>query len=81
MKTQHLMLKALCAFAAAAAVSMGCTGLEPYAVDAPADLADKIAEYQAEKQAGQSDDYTEITITTAIAGAEVAMAFCGTTTA
>ncbi|MBQ6045968.1 MAG: hypothetical protein IJL42_10645 [Bacteroidales bacterium] len=70
MKTQHLMLKALCAFAAAAAVSMGCTGLEPYAVDAPADLADKIAEYQAEKQAGQSDDYTEITITTAIAGAE-----------
>ena len=64
------MLKALCALAALAAVSMGCTGLEPYSVDAPADLADKIAEYQAEKQAGQSDDYTEITITTAIAGAE-----------
>ena len=49
---------------------MGCTGLEPYSVDAPEDLADKIAEYQAEKQASQSDDYTEITITTAIAGAE-----------
>lgn len=64
------MLNALCALAAAAAVSMGCTGLEPYSVDAPADLADKIAEYQAEKQASQSDDYTEITITTAIAGAE-----------
>ncbi|MBQ6291802.1 MAG: hypothetical protein IJK76_06275 [Bacteroidales bacterium] len=64
------MLKALCALAAAAAVSMGCTGLEPYSVDAPEDLADKIAEYQAEKQASQSDDYTEITITTAIAGAE-----------
>ena len=70
MKTQHLMLKALCALAATAAVSMGCSGLEPYVVDAPADLADKIAEYQAEKQASQSDDYTEITITTAIAGAE-----------
>ena len=70
MKTQNLMLKALCALAAAAAVSMGCTGLEPYSVDAPEDLADKIAEYQAEKQASQSDDYTEITITTAIAGAE-----------
>ncbi len=64
------MLKALCALAAAAAVSMGCSGLEPYVVDAPEDLADKIAEYEAEKQAGQSDDYTEITITTAIAGAE-----------
>ncbi len=70
MKTQHLMLKALCALAATAAVSMGCSGLEPYVVDAPADLADKIAEYQAEKQASQSDDYTEITITTAITGAE-----------
>ena len=70
MKTHNLMLKALCALAAAAAVSMGCTGLEPYSVDAPEDLADKIAEYQAEKQASQSDDYTEITITTAIAGAE-----------
>ena len=70
MKTQNLMLKALCALAAAAAVSMDCTGLEPYSVDAPEDLADKIAEYQAEKQASQSDDYTEITITTAIAGAE-----------
>ena len=70
MKTLNLMLKALSALAAAAAVSMGCSGLEPYSVDAPADLADKIAEYQAEKQASQSDDYTEITITTAIAGAE-----------
>ena len=70
MKTHYLMLKALSALAAIAAVSMGCQGLEPYEVNAPADLADKIAEYQAEKQANQSDDYTEITITTAIAGAE-----------
>lgn len=70
MKTQNLMLKALVAFAAAAAVSMGCTGLEPYEVNAPEDLAQKIAEYEAEKQAGQSDDYTEITITSAIVGAE-----------
>ena len=70
MKSQHLMLKALCALAAAAAVSMGCSGLEPYSVDAPEDLASKIAEYKAEKEASQSDDYTEITITTAIAGAE-----------
>lgn len=65
-----MMLKAFIALAAAAAVSVGCEGLEPYTVNAPADLADKIAEYEAEKQAGQSDDYTEITITSAIVGAE-----------
>lgn len=70
MKTLHWMLRALCAFAAAAAVSMGCTGLEPYSVDAPTDLEDKIAEYLAEKKANQRDDYTEITITKAIVGAE-----------
>ena len=70
MKTQNLMLKAFIALAAVAAVSVGCEGLEPYAVNAPADLADKIAEYKAEKEAGQSDDYTEITITTAIVGPE-----------
>ena len=70
MKNLKLMLKAFIAIAAAAAVSVGCEGLEPYAVNAPEDLADKIAEYQAEKQANQSDDYTEITITTAIVGPE-----------
>ena len=46
-----MMLKAFIALAAVAAVSVGCEGLEPYAVDAPDDLADKIAEYEAEKQA------------------------------
>ncbi|MBR5431656.1 MAG: hypothetical protein IK119_04660 [Bacteroidales bacterium] len=70
MKNLKMMLKAFIALAAVAAVSVGCEGLEPYAVDAPDDLADKIAEYEAEKQANQSDDYTEITITTAIVGAE-----------
>jgi len=70
MKTQKMMLKAFCALAAAAAVSVGCTGLEPYSVDAPEDLADKIAEYEAEKAAKQTDDYTEITITSALVGAE-----------
>ncbi len=70
MKTRFLMLEALCAAALTAAVSVGCTGLEPYTVDAPDDLADKIAEYEREKSEGQSDDYTEITITTPIVGAE-----------
>lgn len=64
------MLRALSAVAAAAAVSMGCTGLEPYSVNAPADLEDKIAEYEAEKKKSQTDDYTEITITNALVGAE-----------
>lgn len=70
MKTLDLMLRALSAIAAAAAVSMGCAGLEPYSVDAPTDLDEKIAEYEAEKKSSQTDDYTEITITTAIVGAE-----------
>lgn len=70
MKIGKWILKALCATAFTAAVSIGCTGLEPYTIDAPDDLAEKIAAYKAEKEAGKSDDYEEITITTAIVGAE-----------
>ena len=70
MKTRKMMLKALCATAFVAVVSAGCTGLEPYSVTPPDDLAQKIAEYEAEKAKKQTDDYTEITITTAIVGAE-----------
>ena len=70
MKTRDLMLKAIFAMAFTAAVTVGCTGLEPYTIDAPDDLAEKIAAYKAEKEAGKSDDYEEIDITTAIVGAE-----------
>lgn len=70
MKIGKWILKALSATAFTAAVSIGCTGLEPYTIDAPDDLAEKIAAYKAEKEAGKSDDYEEITITTAIVGAE-----------
>ncbi len=70
MKTPLLMLKALCAAAFAAVVSAGCTGLEPYSVTPPDDLAGKIAEYQAEQAAKQSDEYTEIPITVSLVGAE-----------
>lgn len=70
MKTRDLMLKAIFATAFTAAVTVGCTGLEPYTIDAPDDLAEKIAAYKAEKEAGKSDDYEEIDITTAIVGAE-----------
>ena len=66
MKTRKLMLFA----ALAAAVSVGCTALEPYEVNAPDDLAQKIAEYQAEQAAKNTDDYTEITLTSTLVGAE-----------
>jgi len=70
MKIGKWMLQALCATALTAAGAVGCTGLEPYTIDAPDDLAEKIAAYKAEKEAGKSDDYEEIDITVAIVGAE-----------
>ncbi len=70
MKALKMMLKAICAVVFAATVSLGCSGLEPYVVDAPDDLADKIAEYQEEKAKKQTDDYTEIDITATLVGAE-----------
>ena len=66
MKTRKLMLFA----AFTAAVSVGCTALEPYTIDAPEDLQDKIQEYADEKAANQSDAYTEIDITATLVGAE-----------
>ena len=70
MKIGKWMLQALCATAFTAAVSVGCTGLEPYTIDAPDDLAEKIAAYKAEKEAGKTDNYEEITITVPLVGAE-----------
>ena len=70
MKIGKWMLQALCATALTAAVSVGCNPLEPYTIDAPDDLAEKIAAYKEEKEAGKSDDYEEIDITVAIVGAE-----------
>ena len=66
MKTLKLMLFA----AVAAAVSVGCSALEPYAVDAPDDLQEKIDAYEEEKKANQNDDYIEIPITIPLVGAE-----------
>ena len=68
MKTRKMMLGAFCAAVMSAA--FGCTGLEPYTIDAPDDLADKIAEYQAEKEAKKSDDYEEIDIAVSQVGAD-----------
>lgn len=66
MKTQSMML----GIALMAMVSVGCSGLKQYEIDAPSDLADKIKEYADEKAAKQSDDYTEIDITATLVGAE-----------
>ncbi|MBO5596847.1 MAG: hypothetical protein J5917_08790, partial [Bacteroidales bacterium] len=49
---------------------VGCTGLEPYTIDAPEDLADKIAEYKAEKEARNQGDTVLVDITHAMVGAE-----------
>ncbi|MBQ3766335.1 MAG: hypothetical protein II874_06345 [Bacteroidales bacterium] len=72
MKTRELMLQALCAAAFTAAVSAGCTRLEPYTIDAPDDLAEKIADYQAEKDAGNvvPDDAVPIEIAPDVVGLE-----------
>ena len=72
MKTRDLMLKALIATAFTAVVSVGCTGLEPYTIDAPDDLADKIAAYKAEKEAQNvvPDDAVPIEISPAVVGQE-----------
>lgn len=49
---------------------VGCTALEPYKIDAPEDLADKIAEYKAEKEARNQGDTVVVDITHALVGAE-----------
>lgn len=51
---------------------VACTGLEPYKIDAPEDLAGKIAEYKAEKDAENQvpDDAVEIELSPAVVGAE-----------
>ena len=52
MKAKSLMLSAFCAMLLGA---FSCTNLEPYKIDAPEDLADKIAEFQEEINGGDQD--------------------------
>ena len=42
---------------------VACTGLEPYKIEAPGDLSEKIAEYQAEKEAKEESGEVVVTIT------------------
>lgn len=67
MQAKKLLLGAMCT---AFFGMVACTGLEPYKIDAPEDLADKIAEYQAEKEARNQGDTVVVDITHALVGAE-----------
>lgn len=69
MQAKKLLLGAMCA---AFFGMVACTGLEPYKIDAPEDLAEKIAEYKAEKEAEQAvpDDAVEIELSPEVVGAE-----------
>ena len=69
MQAKKLLLGAMCT---AFLGMVACTGLTPYEIDAPEDLAEKIAEYKAEKEAGQDvpDDAVEVEVSPAIVGKE-----------
>ena len=67
MKAKNLVLNALCVTFFAA---VGCTPLEPYVIDAPDDLADKIAKYQEEKNKRNQGDTTYVDLASIIVGAD-----------
>ena len=51
---------------------VACTALEPYKIEAPGDLSEKIAEYKAEKEAEQDvpDDAVAVELSPEVVGAE-----------
>lgn len=64
MKTRKMMLKALCAIALAAMVSVGCQETIPLEINSPEDLQEKIDAYAAEKaEAESSDGPVAVTVT------------------
>lgn len=69
MQAKKLLIGALCLSFFAA---YSCRTLEPYTIDAPEDLAQKIAEYEAEKEAGSDtpDDAVVIEVSPAVVGTE-----------
>ncbi len=67
MKAKNLVLNALCVTFFAA---VGCTPLEPYVIDAPDDLADKIAKYQEEKNKRNQGDTTYLDLSSIVVGAD-----------
>ena len=68
MKAKKLLLIA----SSVALVFAGCSALDTYSIDAPEDLSDKIAEYEAEKEAQNvtPDDAVEIEVSPSVVGAD-----------
>lgn len=70
MKTKSTMLKLFSSVVALSLVGAGCSEISFYQIDPPADLQDKINEYQEEKNQNQQPGVEDITITTPMVGAE-----------
>lgn len=70
MKTRKMMRNAACIAALTALVSVGCSEINPYVIDAPDDLQSWIDEYAAEREAETSGDTYEIPLMPVIVGAE-----------
>ena len=69
MKIQKLMLALLSGAAFLATVSIGCSEVSMYSVDAPGDLQSKIDSIAAAKKAVDTGDTTYVDITAAVVGA------------
>lgn len=69
MQAKNLLLGAMCA---AFFGMVACTALEPYKIEAPGDLSEKIAEYKAEKEAEQDvpDDAVAVELSPEVVGKE-----------
>ena len=70
MKTAKLLLNALCAAAFVATLASGCSEIEMFSVDAPADLQSRIDAIAEAKKSVDTGDTTYVDITKAIVGAE-----------
>ncbi|MBN1119367.1 MAG: hypothetical protein JXA77_19305 [Bacteroidales bacterium] len=70
MKTAKLMICTLCTAVLAALVFVGCEKLDPYSIDAPSDLQNRIDSIEAAKAGAATGDTTYLSIATAIVGPE-----------
>lgn len=70
MKTTNLMKRSLFVAVLAIFAFAGCDKLEPYSIDAPSDLQDRIDSIAAENAQNTTGDTTYISIATTIVGAE-----------
>lgn len=70
MKLKRMMLDLLCTVSVAGAVSVGCSEISMFSVDAPEDLQDRIDEIADSKNQGNTDGTTNITIQNEYVGAD-----------